>query len=120
VKPEQVNGEPAEAAMAEAATPRTMAQASVAEAPVTMSQATVAEASLTLTMAEATVAMAQAVDAMARAVVAEAAPMMAAAALPRPARDGHRQLTPRSRPPRDRALRQPLLSGPRSSPFHIR
>jgi len=38
----------------------------------------------------------------------------------RPARDGRRQLAPRLRPPPSRAPRQPLLSGPRSSPFHIR
>ena len=46
--------------------------------------------------------------------------MIAEAALPQPARDPHRQLAPRSRPLPGRALRQPLLPGPRSSPFHIR
>jgi len=45
---------------------------------------------------------------------------MAETALPQPVRDGHRQLAPRSRPRPGRALRQPLLPGPRSSPFHIR
>jgi len=53
--------------------------------------------------------------------MAETAPLrMAETALPQPARDGHRQLAPRSRPRLGRALRQPLLPGPRSSPFHIR
>ena len=49
-----------------------------------------------------------------------ASPMMAETALPQPTRNGHRQLAPRSRPRLGRALRQPLLPGPRSSPFHIR
>jgi len=48
-----------------------------------------------------------------------ASPMMAETALPQPTRNGHRQLAPRSRPRLGRALRQPLLPGPRSSPFHI-
>ena len=52
--------------------------------------------------------------------MAETVPLrMAETALPQPARDGHRQLAPRSRPRLGRALRQPLLPGPRSSPFHI-
>jgi hypothetical protein len=40
------------------------------------------------------------------------------ARLVRPARDGRRQSAPHPRPPPGRAPRQPLLSGPRSSPFH--
>ena len=53
--------------------------------------------------------------------VAETAPLrMVETALPQPVRDGHRQLAPRLRPRPGRALRQPLLPGPRSSPFHIR
>src|SRR5262249_24488006 len=55
--------------------------------------------------------------------LAEAQPAMpglARAALAQPTQNGHQQLAPRSRPPPGRAPRQPLLSGPRSSPFHIR
>jgi len=51
---------------------------------------------------------------------AKAPLMLAEAELLPQARDGHRQLAPRSRPLPDRAPWQPLLSGPRSSPFHIR
>src|SRR5262249_20971892 len=59
-------------------------------------------------------------EARVKAEPAEAPLMRAEAAPPRPARDGYQQLAPRLRPPPGRAPRQPLLSGPRSSPFQIR
>ena len=73
-----------------------------------------------LTMAEVVLRMAEAAAMIAEAPLraAGAALGIAQAALPRPTRDGHRQLAPRL--PLGRALRRPLLSGPRSSPFHIR